>query len=403
MSTATVSKTNLMGASNEWGTRPADERFWGLNDMGEALDSVYRNSHEHQLSIGKIHADTATDEATGNAELVLKGRNAPVKLTHWSMGQLARYADAPADYIRKLPAPLAAQCINNGLDSYRDEDAQLMFHKGDNDIKLRSMTTQYSRLWNRDIVEALKPALDKGWMVPPARPCMAFTDPRARPATLADIVPGQDAFGLAVKVGDTIAPAGCYASDRDMFVFLVNPNRVIDVDGSEALMRGVFIWNSEVGAGAFKIQTFYLEAVCGNHIVWGASGVETYRLVHKGRNFENFGGKLGKQLVNFANQDTTKEQRMIESARNYVLGKDREEVVDTLYNNKSLGLTKQVIDATYSVAISYEHTAKSSPRTAWGMAHALTRYSQRFINTDERTKLDTSAGKLLQLAYTAKN
>jgi hypothetical protein len=278
-----------------------------------------------------------------------------------------------------------------------------MLHRSNDGIKLRSMTTQYSRLWNNDVVNALVPALDRGWMVPPARPCMAFTDPRARPATLADIVPGQDAFGLSVKVGDMIAPAGCYASDRDMFIFLVNPNRVIDVDGSEALMRGVFVWNSEVGAGAFKVQTFYLEAVCGNHIVWGASGVETFRIVHKGRNFLDFGSKLGRQLVNFANQDTTKERKMIEAARGYVIGKDREEVVDKLYNNKSLGLTKQVIEATYSVAVSYQDTAKSSPRTAWGMAHALTRYSQRFINTDERTKLDQSAGKLLQLAYTAKS
>jgi hypothetical protein len=396
-----VAKENLMGASHEWATRPADQRFWGLRDMGEALRDIRDNSKEADVTIGKIHATTTVDEATGNEELALKGAKSPIKLTHWSLGQLSRYADAPADYIRKLPASLASQCINNGLDSYRGEDAQIMLHNSEDGIKLRSMTTKYSRLWNADVVNALTPALDRGWMVPPARP--AFTDPRARPATLEDIVPGQDAFGLAVKVGDMIAPAGCYASDRDMFAFLVNPNRVIDVDGSEALMRGVFIWNSEVGAGAFRIQTFYLEAVCGNHIVWGASGVETFRLVHKGRNFQDFGGKLSRQLLNFANQDTTKEQRMIESARSYVLGKDREEVVDTLYNNKSLGLTKQVIDATYSVAVEYVDTAKASPRTAWGMAHALTRYSQRFTNTDDRTKLDTSAGKLLQLAYTAKN
>ena len=28
--------------------------------------------------------------------------------------------------------------------------------------------------------------------------------------------------------------------------------------GSGGLMRGVFLWNSEVGAGAFKVQTFLL-------------------------------------------------------------------------------------------------------------------------------------------------
>ena len=48
-------------------------------------------------------------------------------------------------------------------------------------------------------------------------------------------------------------------------MFLVNPNRILD-DGNKGLMRGVFLWNSEVGKGAFKMKSFYLENVCGNHI-----------------------------------------------------------------------------------------------------------------------------------------
>lgn len=400
-----IAKSNLMGASHEWATRPADERFWGLHDMGAALADTKERSAQRDTTIKSVRAATEVNPTTGVPELVLRGNAKPVRLTHWSMSQLARHAQAPADYIRRLPAPLAAECINAGLEYNNAENVQLLLQRngelGSKDYTMRSMTTAYSRLWNADIITALSPALDKGWMVPPARP--SVYDPRARPATLADIVPGQDAFGLAVKAGDMIAPAGCYASDRDMFVFLVNPNRVIDVNGSEALMRGVFIWNSEVGAGAFKVQTFYLEAVCGNHIVWGASGVQTFRLVHKGNNFHNFGYKLGKQLVDYANADTTQEQNMINAARSYVIGKGREQVVEKLYNNKSLGLSKTVIDATYTVAVKYEHTAKSSPNTAWGMSHALTRYSQTLYNTDERTKLDTSAGKLLQLAYTAKS
>jgi hypothetical protein len=396
--------TELMAASHEWATRPADERYWGLRDMFDSLQDMRIRAAERPTEMKKVRATTTINDR-GQSELALRGNANPVTLTHWSTAQLARYAGAPSDYIRKLPAELAADCINHGLNDCPSEDVQLLLHRNgevaDKNYTLRSMTTAYSRLWNADVVRNLIPATERGWMVPPARP--HGEDPRARPATLEDIVPNQGAFGLQVKVGDMIAPAGCYASDRDMFVFMVNPNRVIDVNGSEALMRGVFIWNSEVGAGAFKVQTFYLEAVCGNHIVWGASGVETFRLVHKGKNFLNFGHKLSQQLSNFSNQDTSKERRMIESARNYVIGKDRKEVVDTLYNNKSLGLTKGVIEATYSVAVEYEHTAKSDPNTAWGMSHALTRYSQYTSNTDERTKLDTSAGKLLQLAYAAKN
>ena len=76
-------------------------------------------------------------------------------------------------------------------------------------------------------------------------------------------------------------------------------------------MRGVFVWNSEVGAGAFKVQCFYLEAVCGNHIVWGAKGVQTLRLVHKGNNFNGIGYKLSRELRALTDQNTTAERDMV--------------------------------------------------------------------------------------------
>lgn len=395
---AIATKQNLMGASNQWASRPNDERFWGLADMGRHLNDSANRSREVDLEVSRVKA-----YALDNDTLALRGsKGMVINPTHWGMGQLSTYADAPASYLRTLPAPLAADCINTGLQRYHGDNVQLLMEKqGDSDnVSLRAMTTKYSRLWNKDIVSALNPATDRGWMVPPARPVR--DDPRSRVATAADIVPGQDCFGLAVKVGDQIAPAGCYASDRDMFIFMVNPNRTIDVDGSGNLMRGVFIWNSEVGAGAFKVQAFYLEAVCGNHIVWGASGVQTLRIVHKGNNFRNIGHKLGRELSALADKDTTNERTMIQRARSYTLGKDKEETVKAVHAIKGLGLSQKVIDVTYEVAETWEHTAKAAPVTAWGFAHGLTRYSQTVPYADERSKLDVAAGKILQLAYTAK-
>ncbi len=50
-----------------------------------------------------------------------------------------------------------------------------------------------------------------------------------------------------------------YASDRDMFVFLADEDRRIEVAG-RSLARGFFVWNSEVGdktlgAGFFLFDT----------------------------------------------------------------------------------------------------------------------------------------------------
>ena len=397
---------NLMAASHQWASRPVDETFWGMHDMGAALREMRERSRQMPCPVRKMRAESVPVVGHDSPDLAVLGSKGPIKLTHWSLGQLARYADAPADYIRGLPPALAAANLNHGLAKYHGEDVQLLLHQNDeSDYTMRALTTaDYSRLWNSDVVGALTPALDDGWMVPPARPSFNRDDPRARPATAADIVPGQDGFGLAVKPGDLIAPAGCYASDHDMFVFLVHPTRIVDLDGSGGLMRGVFLWNSEVGAGAFKFQIFLLEAVCGNHIVWGASDVRTFRRVHRGGNFSGhnlgrFGREMSRHLVRYADADTSAERNMVAAARRYVLGRDKAETVETLFNNKQLGLSRTVIEATYTVAEQWEHTAKAAPTTAWGMSHALTRYSQQTPYADERAKLDNAAGKLLALAY----
>lgn len=400
-----MTKTNLMGAHNQWAMRPNDERFWGLADLSEAMLKVRQSGTERTTPINRIRAVTHTFSGYDSPELCIMGPKAdtPVGLTHWAGGQLCRYVGAPADYLRALPVPLAANCLNHGLHELSNETAKLLLNRNSDDtLSMRSVTTdKYSRLWNADVVQALSPATQMGWMVPPARPVR--DDPRARRATKEDIVPGQDAFGLSVKVGDMIAPAGCYASDRDMFVFMVNPERVIDVDGSDSLMRGFFVWNSEVGAGALKVQLFYLEAVCGNHIVWGAKGVQTLRLVHKGNNFQGIGRKLGQELRKLSDANTTAERQMVMAARSYVLGKDREETVKTVHDMRGLGLTQKVIEASYTVAAQWESTAKAPPTTAWGLAHGMTRYSQTFSCADQRAVVDAGAGRLLQLAYTAKS
>lgn len=393
--------TNLMSASHQWASRPVDQTFWGLHDMADAARKLKEQSRERTTDAASIRAVAHKPAGHDSPELFITGSKGDTMfgLTHWSGGQLCRYADAPADYIRGLPADLAAANINHGLARYHGDKAQLMLAQGDDGAyALRSMTSDYSRLWNVDIIEALKPALDAGWMVPPARPSPSRDDPRARLATPEDIVPGQDSFGLAVKAGDLIAPAGCYASDRDAFIFMVNPNRVVDVDGSGNLMRGFFLYNSEVGAGAFKVQTFYLESICSNHICWGAKGLQTFRLVHKGDNFADFGQRLGRELGQLSDADTTAERNMVASARRYIIGKDRLETVNTLFANRQLGLSRTTIEAAYDMAEQWEHTAKSSPNTAWSMVHGLTRFSQTMPNADQRATLDNAAGKLLAIA-----
>lgn len=157
---------NLHDANREWAVRPNDERYWGLDDMGAALQDARARSDEVATRVSHVRAVVGGD----GASLCLTDGRDPMDLTHWSMGQLSTYADAPASYLRTLPPELAAACINQGLSRYHGEDVQLMTQRGDNGPTMRAMTTTYSRLWNADIVRALTPATEHGWMTPRPAP-----------------------------------------------------------------------------------------------------------------------------------------------------------------------------------------------------------------------------------------
>lgn len=47
-----------------------------------------------------------------------------------------------------------------------------------------------------------------------------------------------------------------YASNHDMFAFMVAPDRVIDDGSEEGLYRGVIVDNSEVGGGSLGLCSF---------------------------------------------------------------------------------------------------------------------------------------------------
>ncbi len=208
----------------------------------------------------------------------------------------------------------------------------------------------------------------------------------------------KDGGGLDVKVGDLIAPAGLYASDRDMFAFMVMEG-CTEIGGS-VLNRGFFIGNSEVGNRSFYIMTFLYDAVCGNHIVWGASEVTTVRLVHRGQANMRWTTDLRHALVKYASQGTEKERQKIMAAIGCTIASGKDAVIEKLFKDKRLGLTKKVLESAWdwSVREARLRGNKFAPESAWGMICGLTRVSQECGWSDERVAIDMAAGKLLELA-----
>lgn len=391
-----MSSLNLYEASNQWANRPADERFWGLHDLSKFLREEKELTKE--MTVGVKNIEAVNDK--GSIGLVGPKKEKPAQLTNWAFGQLCRVLDAPpASSLAKYPAELVTPLLNHSIEKFGKDDTCKLLFRQNGSLLTRAITSEgYGRYWNLELLDTIRPATDLGWMVPPARP--NNDNGRARRATKEDIVPNQDDFGLCVKVGDMIAPAGVYCSDRDMFVFLVNPKRVID-DGGKGLMRGVFMWNSEVGKGAFKMKSFYLENVCGNHIVWGASKIKELRVIHKEGSIKDLGKKVATMLRDWAAISSTNEEGAIRAARNFVIAPTKEAVIEKLFENKKLDLSKKDITAAYEWAEMWERTAMSPPNTAWGFIHGLTRYSQTMPYAEERDKLDQAAGKYLDMVLAA--
>lgn len=383
---------NLHAASSQWASRPADQRFWDLKSLREACELSRTGSQVARVK----YADLRAVEVEGDLAIVSTKGN-PAHLTHYAFGQLAGSVGAPAGYLRELPVKTAADCLNIGLAKKTEENAldrDLLFHKNGGLTLRASLSERYERIWDADLCVYLEHLEGQGWRVPAGRTPPGYKGP-TRLATPEDILPGQ----IWLDAGTPIAPSGLYASDHDMFYFGVAPDRVIG-EGTNTLMRGVFVRNSEVGDSSLVFTFFLMQAVCGNHIVWGAQGVHEVRVRHTGRN------PMRKALREFEvelrkyRDGASEEEKGIIAARNLVLGATKEEVLNELVKytkTHSIPLSRQRLAEGYATAEKHEDWY-GNPNTLWANVAGLTHASQSVQFADDRATIDRAAGKLLEMA-----
>jgi hypothetical protein len=395
---------NDMRAMREWSSRPDDERFWTLEEAFNQADFERTHSAHGLVAANKLRVSAK------DGDLILHGANIQAKLTNWSFNQLCQRADrAPSDYISKLPATLAAENLQHGLKTAQDEkDIQILVTASNGkpttpggipnlDFTTRALNGAiYKRLWDSIFLQGFMELEDRyGWRVPPARPAPGCT--RTRIATEADILSGE-AMGLSIQVGDEIGPAGIYRGDRDMFIFMIDDNHVIE-HGGEKLARGFFFWNSEVGKSSYGAEMFLYRSVCGNHIVWGHQKVGEIRFSHVGEDtYKRAQDILEVQAREYMESGVNDDLKRIDAAKLFKLGGDKEEVLDFLVaKRRHVNVPNKVIDAAWQLV--EEHPEDGDPHTAWGLAQGVTRYSQTLTNQDARAAMDAKAGKILEFAF----
>lgn len=243
---------------------------------------------------------------------------------------------------------------------------------------LQAMTsTSYGRIWDADVVEAVQKIAD--WTGG------KFHNPKAYPR-----------LG-----GGEPVPSGLYASDRDVFMFLVDGGSVFDVGPRAKMSRGFFAWNSEVGSRAFGLKAFMFNHVCGNHIVWGATQVAQLRIVHAGNAPARFVAEAVPALRDYTSADpnldaVAQAQKLALKALplpGYNSASDSDAVLKKALGNK-FNLTGSEIEEAVRCAAA-EERREFGELTVWDFVQGLTASARDYEFVDARVDLESRAGRML--------
>ncbi len=367
--------------SSEWFSRPEDERYLSLTELYDAVKSRADRAKARTVESAAVRVEASRDNAE-RLELIVPGQEQPIAPTHWSFGQLASLVGAPATYLRQLPAPLAGINLQYGLSSHRTELIKTL-ETGDGRIELRAVTgPDYGRIWDHELVGAVMKIAGNGtgdtrWKVPGMLDWASMT---------------HNPFVDITKDTTTL-----YASDRDVFLFLVDDTHPIEAgrlpNGEPDLyFRGFYCWNSEVGSKTLGIASFYLRAVCMNRNLWGVENFEEISIRHSKFAAQRFAHEAAPALTSFANSSPAAFVAGIKAARETIIARKDEDRESFL---RKRGFTKAETGKIIETVLQEEGRP---PESIFDFVQGITAHARSKANQDTRLDLETKARKLLESA-----
>jgi hypothetical protein len=369
--------TTLTQASQQWMSRPSDERFTNLIEMQSFKRRIKDASRTDVISSRGLSVYPAE---SGPRDLLIETPDRALStLTHWSFGQLCSLAspgNSPASYFRetRMPAQIVAASLEYNLRFARGvEDIGVLttLGQGDDLGELRSVNgPNYGRVYDADVVDALVDKFGDGvsgqWRVP-----------------------GE--FGRKVTI--TKDNTTLFASDRDMFVFLADEENRIEIPNRRAgrfgsFARGFFVGNSEVGKTSLFAGFFLFDYVCCNRIVWGADQYTEVRIRHTKGAPDRWLEEVTPVLAEYAQGSAKPVVQAIEDARNKRIEADLDQFLANRFGKRMVPAIKAI-----------HETEEGRPiETLWDATVAATAHARSLPNNDKRLELERAAGELLKPA-----
>ena len=377
-----ISRGERIGrVSSEWFSRPDDERYLSLGGVYEAVRARADRATARTVETKALRVEASRDDGE-RLTLIVPGRDEPVAPTHWSFGQMCSLVGAPASYLRQLPAPLAGINLQHGLLSHRAELVKTL-EADEGRIELRAVTgPDYGRIWDHELVAAVMKIAGQGtgdtrWKVPGLLDWSSMT---------------HNPFVEVTKDTTTL-----YASDRDVFLFLVDDTHPIEAgrlpNGDPDLyFRGFYCWNSEVGSKTLGIASFYLRAVCMNRNIWGAEGFEEISIRHSKFAGHRFAHQAAPALERFADSSPMPFLAGIRAAREAVVAR-KDEDRETFLRKR--GFSKGETDRIIATVLEEEG---HPPASIYDFVQGITALARTKPHQDARLELEAKAAKLLSAA-----
>lgn len=362
--------TTIMTASTQWATRPADERFTNLTDL--LAHVIERRARSVPRVVSNRHIQVRPVEEDAKRKSLAVTVNGQVSVpTHWAFNQLAGLVNAPAGYLRGLPADIVADCLNYGYQKRGVEEVGTMLvcdPTGGVSELACATGPNYGRIWNEEVIAKIVDRFGNGIDG-------KFT------------VPGE--FGKPVNV--TNANTTLYASDRDCFVFLADeknrigvPNRRGGMHGE--LARGFLVANSEVGSQTLSVATFLFDYVCSNRMIWGAEQHAEIRIRHTAGAPDRWLEEIAPALEAYANAETTSIVEAVDKAR-----RSRFDNVERLDEFLRTRFTKNQVSA---IKLSFFNDEGDRPmENLWDVVVGATAMARGLQNQDNRVAVERTGGQ----------
>ena len=186
-----------------------------------------------------------------------------------------------------------------------------------------------------------------------------------------------------------------YASDRDVFLFLVDDLNPIEAgrlpDGSPDLFfRGFYCWNSEVGSKTLGIASFYLRAVCQNRNLWGVEDFEEITIRHSKYAASRFAHEAAPALRRFADSSPAPFLAGVKAARQQIVARTDDERGEFL---RKRGFSKAETSKIIETVLAEEGR---KPESVFDFVQGITAVARLKPHQDARLDMETRAKKLFE-------